>query len=673
MPTPATLGPFSGPFTIDDSAELSAQWLVTCTVTVPTGSGETWFHWTPPRQPYPPGDGGDPGFGADVPCCSVLHAVTSLTGSTNTTSITVYKCPYGTDVSMGVPGALDGLTYFAGPDNDVTVPDPSVIPPPDSIGLATAGEGVGGDGDEVYFRVAYTATGGGPKTLTFEITAEPRLSAGDFSGDSGSDSFAGSPDIPPTPPDGWLEPPSYSTWTGGWVAVTDMSSYNGTLYPGTSDAWWRWIPSTAALASTVVFTIEGSSGAATITVLYMPPGGTSEADLVNLGLELSDVGQANFHDQVAGTYYVAVSRQYEGSGTPDAIKLRVLTVVAALDGGGDSVTGVQAIEYQPKGLEAVFLFDVMDNQGKPDEEMESVPWGDGLWYVFNDYGGLAGGDALGSGGSGFYVHEIGGTDDADVRDSREVRPSRHGEDAYNALYGGRTLTFTGELRATNLRQLRRVWQELRWAFVDLKEHYLVFYNDYVANDVMIKCRKSTAMSGREVQDRNYFKRDVLLTLRASEPWFVSRGEHSASHEPTQTFTLGRVYTREFDDRYTHYLDNENDVVDDITAFSVSNLGNFEAYPRFVLNGPMEAPIIQNMNTGETMYLLMNIPDDETVTIDIQNRTITDSAGHNLFSVLSPLSDWITLAPGDNNLAITVRTFIEGSDALATVFWRDTWI
>jgi hypothetical protein len=72
-----------------------------------------------------------------------------------------------------------------------------------------------------------------------------------------------------------------------------------------------------------------------------------------------------------------------------------------------------------------------------------------------------------------------------------------------------------------------------------------------------------------------------------------------------------------------------------------------------------------------MALSTTIADGDWVDIDLLNRTITDSEGNNVFAILDPSSDWISLAPGDNELFLSVTAF-SGTPTLE-VFWQHTWI
>src|SRR6516162_3589558 len=70
------------------------------------------------------------------------------------------------------------------------------------------------------------------------------------------------------------------------------------------------------------------------------------------------------------------------------------------------------------------------------------------------------------------VDEVGGIDDGELRDHREVNPDDVGETAFDAFAGGRTLTFTGQLCAGNIGLLRSYWSQMSAAMADLTERRL---------------------------------------------------------------------------------------------------------------------------------------------------------------------------------------------------------
>lgn len=123
------------------------------------------------------------------------------------------------------------------------------------------------------------------------------------------------------------------------------------------------------------------------------------------------------------------------------------------------------------------------------------------------------------------ISEIDGMSDADIRDERENNPQEHGETSFESWYGGRTLTLKGFIRAFTLDKLRDIEQGMKTAFLSLEEKPLIIQGKTLESSVQIYCKKNAPMAWTEVQNReDMFKRDFMITLRASNPRFLSLEE-----------------------------------------------------------------------------------------------------------------------------------------------------
>lgn len=120
---------------------------------------------------------------------------------------------------------------------------------------------------------------------------------------------------------------------------------------------------------------------------------------------------------------------------------------------------------------------------------------------------------------------IDGFSDSDVRDERENNPQDHGETDFESWYGGRTIVLKGYIRSFTLDKLRDMERALKSAFLSLEEKPLVIQGRTLPATVQIGCKKNAPMQWTEEQTRDdYFKRDFMITLRASNPRFFSLEE-----------------------------------------------------------------------------------------------------------------------------------------------------
>jgi hypothetical protein len=227
----------------------------------------------------------------------------------------------------------------------------------------------------------------------------------------------------------------------------------------------------------------------------------------------------------------------------------------------------------------------------------------------------------------YLVTNIGGLDDADIRDNRDVNPGYDGETAFPALYGGRTITLTGKVYTKTLFKLRDMQQALRRAFAPIDiERPLIFRGPTPDLDSMIYCRKSQPIQmADEQRTANHFERPFQIILRASNyRWLSSLRYWHDKHFPAAAF-------------------------DDI-AVVLRNNGNTDAQPRFELTGPFATFTLINEENGQRMDLTAPIPAGETWIIDTAGRRMyRDSDNANRFRYLDANSDWMGFEPEENNL------------------------
>lgn len=108
-------------------------------------------------------------------------------------------------------------------------------------------------------------------------------------------------------------------------------------------------------------------------------------------------------------------------------------------------------------------------------------------------------------------------------------------------------------------------------------------------------------------------------------------------------------------------------------------GSWLSYPTIVLTGPLENVVIENESTGEFIRLLYDIPEGETVTIDLRygNKTVTSSEGTNLIGTVSSDSDLVSfhIAPrpevpgGVNTLTVQASAISESSSISVSYYNR----
>lgn len=107
--------------------------------------------------------------------------------------------------------------------------------------------------------------------------------------------------------------------------------------------------------------------------------------------------------------------------------------------------------------------------------------------------------------------------------------------------------------------------------------------------------------------------------------------------------------------------------------ALNNSGDAEAWPRWVVTGPGQDPILTNVTTGKRLAITRTLGTTESITIDTRPRikTVVDQSGGNLFPYLSGDAQLWPLAQGAN----TIRIELPGAtaDSGVTVAWRRRWL
>jgi hypothetical protein len=130
----------------------------------------------------------------------------------------------------------------------------------------------------------------------------------------------------------------------------------------------------------------------------------------------------------------------------------------------------------------------------------------------------------------YVVKEIGGFGLPELRDNREPNPTDHGETPFDPLWSGRVITMSINVRSKTLDKLRDMEQALRQAFTSLDELPLTMHTGDPYSDVYTNCR-IVSLDKKESQDGMWFRRDFMLTLRASDPRILSFVRHLEQEGP----------------------------------------------------------------------------------------------------------------------------------------------
>lgn len=207
----------------------------------------------------------------------------------------------------------------------------------------------------------------------------------------------------------------------------------------------------------------------------------------------------------------------------------------------------------------------------------------------------------------YYINDIGGFDDSDIRFQEESAFYRDGTNPLTAKYGGRTVTFGGYIEASNFQKLRQLQAKLKFnaSGSSLGELAVVMRNVWNNGmDMQLNARKNTGLQMSERQEGFTPRRNFLLTMRSSHPFFET--------------TAART-----------------DVVVMGATLAIPYKGNAPSYPTCVFWGPFsDASLIVG---GSTLRITGAVALSSAVTVDSKLRTCTNWSMFNTSSVFPVLA------------------------------------
>lgn len=105
-----------------------------------------------------------------------------------------------------------------------------------------------------------------------------------------------------------------------------------------------------------------------------------------------------------------------------------------------------------------------------------------------------------------------------------------------------------------------------------------------------------------------------------------------------------------------------------TSQLVSNSGNVDTWPVTTIDGPITNPRLENVTTGQTLSLSIEVADGAFLEVDHSQRTVKlNGTASRYASLLSPVQ-WWPLVPGINAIRLGADT--SGAGAQALVSWSD---
>lgn len=241
----------------------------------------------------------------------------------------------------------------------------------------------------------------------------------------------------------------------------------------------------------------------------------------------------------------------------------------------------------------------------------------------------------------------------------DVKPNDHGAVDATNYYGPRNIELQGVVQTTDFSSLWDAVDELKGKLSLGSYHTFKFTRQGRSFDEQVSARVDSPV-------------DILISamptpflqwgvsLFCPDPRLYAVTESSGSYDPTISGTAGLDFPLDFP------LDFG--ASDTLGRLTVTNEGNMDSPPVFVITGPVTNPIIDNDSTGESIYTQScGLTSSDSLTIDVANKTVVLNGTNRPDLIDASLTTWFNLQPGTNQLRLRGTGMSTGSTLLAVTF------
>jgi phage-related protein len=177
------------------------------------------------------------------------------------------------------------------------------------------------------------------------------------------------------------------------------------------------------------------------------------------------------------------------------------------------------------------------------------------------------------------------------------------------------------------------------------------------------CRYSGGLEGKE--DRSFkglIWMNLILVFHAFDPYWYD------SSSIVQTFKINENPGLFFPILPLRLASST--VFADVT---IDNSGDVETWPEWIISGPCDSVVLNNITTGETTNLEVSLQAGETITIDTKpfKKSIVKSDGTNMFYTMTDDSSLWALQEGNNSIQIQMSNATSDSSIQLT-YRRRYW-
>lgn len=258
--------------------------------------------------------------------------------------------------------------------------------------------------------------------------------------------------------------------------------------------------------------------------------------------------------------------------------------------------------------------------------------------------------------------EDGWSDAPDARTSLVDLPDQDGADDSSTFETSRSITLSGTAIASSWASQNAAKDRLNAVAYTGRGLYPLTVTE---NHGLVRVAYVRRTGSQKIGDRQGYAFDFSIGLVAPDPRrYDANLTTLATGMPGAVIPVGRTYPRTYPVTYPPSVTYQ-------PVVNAATIGTRDTGGQITISSGLDNPGVVNVDTGALLQFNLSLGANDTLVIDLQQRTAVLNGTASRRGSLMGGSSWFLLQPGDNNLRLTGLPNGTGNPSM-TVQYRSAW-
>lgn len=266
----------------------------------------------------------------------------------------------------------------------------------------------------------------------------------------------------------------------------------------------------------------------------------------------------------------------------------------------------------------------------------------------------------------YLLQEVEGIDGPEIRDQIEPRPDRDGDDLGPQFAGGQQLVISVLIVSPTRAGLRDRERALRSAVRAGTGTWVARLTGRQQDPEPLELPVRVAgtfpfRSPDSVDHRGAFMKPAKFGLRSPSATWSGSSRNAVQVDPPAS-SGGLVFPLVFP--MSFFASSAPGTV-------IVGAGDARAWPVLKVHGPVQAPVLEHLSSGATLWIATNVPDGGVLEVDTAAKTLLLGGESRYQDLDRGASGWWGIDPGVNEVRFRAAAF--SGAARLVVEWRDSYL